>query len=625
MLREIPILVPVLFLLALGGCAESGAPVALGYGDELAAAARPLNVDHEAVLVFQGDWSTVLSHSPVMAGGTLRVDYVAERLPACRATYNGMPAWGITMYYKTLPDETVQAAGMSHAGGLMRTVLDVPESATALEMWFASSDRYGCNEVDSAFGANYHVQVATPSVPATVTFTHDWEERADGTIRQGGLLRVDYAPERLRACRATYAGGRTWNIFASYRFSPGGQSDTVALFEGNYFAGEDGILQPDIPVPADATGVELWFSNNDRAGCTAWDSNFGENYRFAVGPGGDQAAAVGWAGDWGGYFGHDCHYAGDLADPITFRKSGLGHDCMAITADVWVAGLTDANGSPSAILARVETDIGFSGGPLAVPATYPLAFDGCHGNNFRFKWELSEHVGRADRGDYAYRFRFSADGGARWHEIGDRTLRVRNDSIDNDGETTETCADIERWDGATNHNPGCIDYTIAESYDATHCEFYVNALGQGSFSHGQTWGGWLEVYIRVLAVDGDVLNAGQWTRYRSPEGDEGTAYSLGSEIEPDYWLTGFTYEQNAAFWTPDGAPARDLEVVAFAFFLDVQRANGEVVRLWQSNGGANYTLEEVYAVEGYHHGIGIGSIEYADESAGLFDPKRACR
>ncbi len=98
--------------------------------------------------------------------------------------------------------------------------------------------------------------------------------------------------------------------------------------------------------------------------------------------------------------------------------------------------------------------------------------------------------------------------------------------------------------------------------------------------------------------------------------------SIGSEIEPDYWLTGFTYAGHQAY---SEAEAIDIEVQALSFFIDVRRPSGEVVRLWQSDGGANYAPADIFSVPGYHHGIGLGDIEYADESVALFAQKRACQ
>lgn len=791
------VILPFLVLWTLPSCESLDAGGGPGFLDELVA---PLTVDHEAVVTFQADWNEVLSNLPLYAGGRLRVDFAEARLPYCRATYNGLATYSITLYWRALPDTTVRQVVLRKVGGIGRTVLDVPEAAQDLEIWFVNTDRQGCRAVDSNLEANYHFPVTPPAARTDVVFGSDWTETAAGTLVQGGLMRIVYAPGRLGACRATYAGGRAWNIVASWRFLPGGQNGTVAMYGGDYYAGEAAILQPEVGIPADATGVELWFGNSDRAGCVAWDSDFGMNYRFDVAPAGGEHPSVGWAGDfdfvsfhrdpawhqgdvdpayyfdsmggsetvtyvevqawipgitdkpypsreaakaaadagvmaqavtdaragavggwgtiplgferqqgnnfvysfrfwtlrsalqpdppiaaglyrwyvrfsadggiswheagkegdrtrrfvvaprqdctlfpdhppqgcpvdravgWAGNLGryatHACTWQAGLADPVVFAKSSVGHDCMTLTAEVYVAGLTDANGDPAALKAEVETDIGFQGGPMAGPVTYALAYDARVGNNFRFAWGLGEHVGRVDRGEYRFRFRFSADNGGSWYVVGQgdgpadatwRALHVRNDSLDVD--PVAVCEGVEQWDGATNVFPACLEAANGGDYAAANCEFYVNALGRGQMSHNGASARWFETYVKVGAQEGEVLNVGQWTRYVEA-GVTKEAWSLGRILEPGYWMTGFTSAR-----TVPGGNSFTREVGDFAFFIDVRRPAGEVVRLWQSNGGANYTEAAEFATPGYRKSIGVGDIEYVVESANVLGQKRAC-
>ena len=778
----------------LASCQTSGPsspPVTsgAGFGDELATGEAGISVDHEAVLTFQADWNVVLASSPIMAGGTLRVDYDPKRLPNCRATKYGMPAWSILMYYET-PGAGAQYVPLTQVGSVMRATIPVPEDATTIALWFFNNDYYGCKEYDSNLGKNYTFDVSQPAVASDVTFSSDWSESA-GKLEQGGLMRLVYAPERLQTCRYAPGGARAYNIFASWLFLPGGQTDTVAMYEGDLYGGDAAILKPTVKVPTDATSVQLWFSNSDATGCVAWDSNFGDNYTFPVGLadgstpkvgwagdfdfvkttdqsthhgdvdpayywdawqgipmaswvevavwipgvtdqpyGSPQAAAsaaeqkvvaqaatdavasgtwplkferqqgnnfvysfrfaelrwglsvpkiadglyhysvrfstdgggtwfdapgdrrfvvgdklacdlfpdgappecpktakVGWAGNWGGYFTHACYHQDGLPDPVVFTKSALGHDCMTVTAEVWVEGLTDKGGSPSAILAQVETNIAYGGGPLAAPVTYPLTYDGKVGNNYRFAWNTAQLVGMADRDDYQFRFRFSVDGGATYTTIGQgdgsgggfRALWVRNDS--QDIEAVQYCDDLELWEGPSAHFPTCVDYQPTADYDANFCELWVNALGKGQWSHNGASMEWLEAYVNVGSLEGQVVGVGMWTRFVDASGTERERWSLGEEIEPGYYRTGFTFAQ-----TVPGAPSTDLpyEVGEFSFFVDVLRPTGGVERLWQSASGANYTVADAFAIAGYVKGIGSGSVEYADDSVSLFDQKHSC-
>lgn len=747
-----------------------------------------ITLDHTAVIAFHEDWSEALKVGPVMAGGKLRVEFAPSRLPACRATKYGLQAWSILLYWKT---ETTgeKYVGLTQKGAIMEATIDVPEDAKSIDLWFLNNDYYGCKQWDSNEGANYVYEVQPPAQYTALTFTSGWAESATAPVEQGGIVRIDYAPERLGTCRYAPNAQRAWNIYASWRFLPGGQTASVGLYEGN----SPTITRPLVSVPKDATSIELWFSNSDTTGCVAWDSNYGANYAFPIVPSSDapqvgwigdwdfikygnqaqhlgnvdpswyfdswqgmplaswvelqvwipgitdqgyanvdaarqaaeslvkaeavtdglagnvggwgtralhferqqgnnfvysfrlgelrwqtsppnvadglwrwyvrfstdggamwfeggketgyrryvlaksqdcslfpdwlppecpQGKSVGWAGDWGRYASHACYFEPSLPDPLVLTKSAVGHDCMTVTADVWVPGLTDANGSPGAIVAQVETDISYSGGPLAKPVTYPLTFDKKVGNNYRFAWNVGQLVGMADRDDYTFRFRFSADGGKTWTVLanGDgltapwRKLLVRNDSLDVD--LVQTCDSIWSWSAASSMYPSCIDWAPSADLDANNCELWVNALGKGQWSHNGSTLGWLEAWIRVQPQDGQVLGVGMWVQSKNPQGALSEAFDFGSETEPGYWMTGFTTKKSS-----DGT---DQTPVTFAFFVDVRRPSGLVDRLWQSANGANYTLEAAYAVPGYVKGIGSGSIEYADESVGLFAQKHAC-
>jgi hypothetical protein len=157
-----------------------------------------------------------------------------------------------------------------------------------------------------------------------------------------------------------------------------------------------------------------------------------------------------------------------------------------------------------------------------------------------------------------------------------------------------------------------ITRPLVRHYNAANCEFYVNGLGRG---YGFSPAGarrWLEAYISVPAQVGSLLNVGMWTRYYGVD----ECFSLGREIEPAYWLTGFALRM---------ADDLSVHVNEFAFFIDVLRVTGEYVRLWQSRNGANYAIADVFAVQGQFKNLPRKSVEYADESSIIFDAKRLCR
>ncbi len=788
MRRHTTTLIAALTALALTACSCQHSPAPKSLSTFKAA----ITLDYEAVVAFHADWNEVTEVGPVRAGGRLKLRYAPERLPNCRAHRYGMPAWSILAYWSAEGHDPTYVP-LRNNGAMLEAEIDVPEDVSELSVWFYANDYYGCREYDSNLNENYVFAVTPPAQAAEVVFGPEWVESRSEPIQRGGLMRVLYAPERLQACRQKVNGLRAWNIYASWRFEPGGETDTVALIVDRPQTGSHKVLTPEVVVPEDATSVALWFSNSDSSGCTAWDSDYGSNYtfdveaeqieapragwigdfnwvlyynepdhrgdvdpvwywdhwqgvpvgasvdlqvwipgvtdlaygstdearaaaeahvkaeavtdaihnggtwgsyelsfshqhgnnfvyqfwypelrwqiygyeipdglyrwyarfstdgggtwvrsdgerRFAVaaqedctlfGDGGPPScpkdATVGWVGDWGQYQSHQCRHVSGVEEPKVYTKSAAGHDCMSITADVWVEGLTDAGGSPSAITAQVETDMMWYSGPTDTPVTHDLSFDHAVGNNYRYRWHAGPLVSSVERGDYKFRFRFSADGGETWTYAGLdgdgwRHLQVRNDSQDVGQPPVESCEGIELWEGPTQHIPYCLDYVQAGDYDASHCELWVNAFGRGSWSHSGTSAEWLEAWVRVAPVQqGTVEAVGMWISYVDGAGETKDLFSIGSEVEPDYWKTGLTTSH-----TGMGAPGISLSATKLAVFLDVRRPEGQVERLWQSAGGANYTVEEIFAVEGYVNGIGSGSVEYADESVGLFDQKKTC-
>jgi hypothetical protein len=115
-------------------------------------------------LRFDRDWN-VAADGLIIAGGRARVVYDAERLPSPRPLLgNGLPAWSITCCYRFAPESEIHTAAISgiaangHDGVLE---LDVPHAATALELWFYASDRWGHREWDSDYGQNFHFPVTS--------------------------------------------------------------------------------------------------------------------------------------------------------------------------------------------------------------------------------------------------------------------------------------------------------------------------------------------------------------------------------------------------------------------------------------------------------------------------------
>jgi hypothetical protein len=125
----------------------------------------------------------------------------------------------------------------------------------------------------------------TAADAAVLTFAAGWQELQQGTILAGGSLVLEYEPARLLESLAAEAAGG--DIVGYARFSPGGPVQSAPLLGGTAAratrrAAASTPVAAEIPVPAEAEEVELWFERRGAEGSTSWDSRFGANYRFDV-------------------------------------------------------------------------------------------------------------------------------------------------------------------------------------------------------------------------------------------------------------------------------------------------------------------------------------------------------
>ena len=105
------------------------------------------------------------------------------------------------------------------------------------------------------------------------------------------------------------------------------------------------------------------------------------------------------------------------------------------------------------------------------------------------------------------------------------------------------------------------------------------------------------------------------------DGSAKSRFILGREIEPAYYETGFTYVYTG--YMNDGSYRATVN--DYAFFIDVRRPGGEVVRLWESKSGQNYTWADAFALPTTEQWIAYGRIHYANDAAVIFDPRRTCQ
>jgi hypothetical protein len=113
-----------------------------------------------AVARFAPDGSFHLEGTPIQ-GGKLDIEYDITRLPTCRDTKYGLPAWSILARYRLPSGQTGYIPVTSGHGTLELT------EGGQLELWFENQGYFGCRAYDSRYGQNYPIAVDDdPRAPA---------------------------------------------------------------------------------------------------------------------------------------------------------------------------------------------------------------------------------------------------------------------------------------------------------------------------------------------------------------------------------------------------------------------------------------------------------------------------
>jgi hypothetical protein len=257
------------------GCTLSAPPQPL---EEIAAAGGKSNDAQTATprIVFPDEGAPRVEGT-LRAGGAAVVRYDVDRLPGCRGTIGGRPAWSIAIHYLD-DDGEFTTVGVSEGRDVTITL---PRTRGELELYATVHNRSGCIAYDSNYGANHHFALAPAAARATLRFRADGGVDVDGTLRGGGELEVVYDAERLTTCRARQAGHDAWMLWAGFKTDVSGtRAKALTQLEGS----DNAIVPALFAIPPSAHTVELWFENSDATGCRDWDSNGGSNHRFAVGP-----------------------------------------------------------------------------------------------------------------------------------------------------------------------------------------------------------------------------------------------------------------------------------------------------------------------------------------------------
>jgi uncharacterized protein YraI len=255
----------------LGGCAESLDDTGGAGGKADGSLTR---------ITFDDSWRET-ADGPLVAGSPIRIKYDLDRLQDCRGETGGSEVWGATGY-ASFDGGTPKTFAVSRLEDgrvvAVEAEVDVPSTATSVELWFSSSNRWGCIAYDSNDNANYGFDVEQRSDTAVLAFDADWSESQSGAIEGGGKVIVHYDPDRLSECAGSSGGRAQWSVTGYYQVD-GGTVKSVAVTRAD---GPDLIpSDPTITVPR-GRELSLWFEATSRWGCHAYDSDLGDNYRYDI-------------------------------------------------------------------------------------------------------------------------------------------------------------------------------------------------------------------------------------------------------------------------------------------------------------------------------------------------------
>jgi hypothetical protein len=128
--------------------------------DDTASSAAANTTAQPVTIRFESDWS-VKQEGPLVAGGKLAIVYAPARAAQCHGDANGRPAWATTGFFRINGGDvkSFEAAGLGPSSGTASRTIDLT-AAGELEIWFQTTNRWGCNVWDSSFGNNYRFAIA---------------------------------------------------------------------------------------------------------------------------------------------------------------------------------------------------------------------------------------------------------------------------------------------------------------------------------------------------------------------------------------------------------------------------------------------------------------------------------
>ncbi len=182
--------------------------------------------DGTPVLSFNADFTETLS-GPIVQGRKLVLHYDWNRLPTCRGTHNGCPAWALELLYAfdlAVPATTVSVVSHNCDSTQADPVIDIPANATDVWLWAHNANTIeSCETWDSNFGANYRFPVfAAATIARDVAwagnldfvFVHTARETSNGDVDPAYFFATMLGIETAVAIRAqAYVQGITDRVY----------------------------------------------------------------------------------------------------------------------------------------------------------------------------------------------------------------------------------------------------------------------------------------------------------------------------------------------------------------------------------------------------------------------------
>jgi hypothetical protein len=270
----------LVLLATLSACTMDASTVTDDTGDPGDGKADGAN-DGIASITFTADFTQDVSGT-IEPGSPLRVLFDADRLPGCRGDLYGRPAWTITASWFVDGGEPTDLALVDDGEGMLEGTIESVPAGADLAFYFQVTNRWGCQEFDSAYGQNYHFAIGEagepPSQQTLISFEADGTVRVTGPVVAGATVRVHYEPSRVEECRGTTSGYPAWGVYG-YAAVDGGEAES---FEVTRVEGYDRVPVDAEIVIQPGQMLELWFQFSNRWGCVAYDSNGGQNWQFPI-------------------------------------------------------------------------------------------------------------------------------------------------------------------------------------------------------------------------------------------------------------------------------------------------------------------------------------------------------